>query len=105
MLGAYLACELYQAGFAVKCVQHKTGTALFENICRTFGISPGVFSWVHADILDTESLADAFRGAQIIFHCAALVKYRKQDNAALYETNVIGTRNVCNAGILCGAEA
>ncbi|MEI6846425.1 MAG: NAD-dependent epimerase/dehydratase family protein [Chlorobiaceae bacterium] len=54
---------------------------------------------VKADILDSLALIDAFKGAETVFHCAGLISYTKNFRNALYETNVLGTRNVVNACI------
>ena len=54
---------------------------------------------VRADILDPLALMDAFRGAETVFHCAGLIAYARNSRNALYETNVIGTRNVVNAAL------
>ncbi len=54
---------------------------------------------VRADILDPLALIDAFRGADTVFHCAGLISYTRNSRNALYEANVIGTRNVVNAAL------
>lgn len=54
---------------------------------------------VTADILDPLALNEAFSGAETVFHCAGLISYTKNFRNALYETNVLGTRNVVNASL------
>ena len=54
---------------------------------------------VRADILNPLALIDAFRGADTVFHCAGLIAYTRNSRNALYEANVIGTRNVVNAAL------
>jgi dihydroflavonol-4-reductase len=54
---------------------------------------------VRADILDPLALIEAFKGADTVFHCAGLIAYTNNFRNALYETNVVGTRNVVNACI------
>ena len=54
---------------------------------------------VRADIMDSLALLEAFRGADTVFHCAGLISYTRNTRNALYETNVVGTRNVINASI------
>ena len=54
---------------------------------------------VRADILDPLALNDAFKGAETVFHCAGLISYTRNFRNALYETNVLGTRNVVNASL------
>ncbi|WP_076792156.1 NAD-dependent epimerase/dehydratase family protein [Chlorobium sp. KB01] len=55
---------------------------------------------VRADILDPLALNEALRGADTVFHCAGLISYTGNFRNALYENNVVGTRNVVNACIL-----
>ena len=52
---------------------------------------------VRADIMDSLALLDAFRGADTVFHCAGFISYTRSSRRALYEANVVGTRNVVNA--------
>jgi dihydroflavonol-4-reductase len=54
---------------------------------------------VRADILDPLALIDAVKGADTVFHCAGLIAYTGNFRNALYDTNVVGTRNVVNACI------
>jgi dihydroflavonol-4-reductase len=54
---------------------------------------------VNADILDPLALTEAFRGVDTVFHCAGLIAYTKSFRNALYDTNVLGTRNVVNASL------
>ncbi|MFZ4524542.1 MAG: SDR family oxidoreductase [Chlorobium sp.] len=54
---------------------------------------------VRADILDSLALNEAFKGAGTVFHCAGLISYSRKFRNALYETNVLGTRNVVNASL------
>jgi dihydroflavonol-4-reductase len=52
---------------------------------------------VRADIHDSIAIAEAVRGAEVVFHCAGLIAYTMNFRNRLYETNVLGTRNVVNA--------
>jgi dihydroflavonol-4-reductase len=52
---------------------------------------------VRADIHDPVALAEAVRGAEVVFHCAGLIAYTMNFRNRLYDTNVLGTRNVVNA--------
>ncbi len=59
---------------------------------------------VKADILDPLALYEAFRGVDTVFHCAGLIAYTKNYRNALYDTNVLGTRNVVNASLHNGVR-
>ena len=52
---------------------------------------------VRADIHDPIAVNEAVRGAEVVFHCAGLIAYTMNFRNRLYETNVLGTRNVVNA--------
>ncbi|TLU87708.1 MAG: NAD-dependent epimerase/dehydratase family protein [Chlorobium sp.] len=54
---------------------------------------------VRADILDPLALNEAFRGVDTVFHCAGLIAYTRNFRNALYDINVLGTRNVVNASL------
>jgi nucleoside-diphosphate-sugar epimerase len=53
--------------------------------------------FVKGDILDVVFLEDAFKGVKTVFHCAALVSFRKRDFYQLMKVNGKGTANVVNA--------
>ena len=55
------------------------------------------FRWVVADILDTDSLLEIMNEPfDVVFHCAALVSFKKSDENKLIENNIEGTANVVN---------
>lgn len=60
---------------------------------------------VSADILDPLAVADVLPGADVVFHCAALVSFSRKDREHLMETNVAGTANVVNACLRTGVPA
>ena len=60
--------------------------------------------WIQGDILDKESLITAFKGAQTVFHLAALVSIDAVSAQDFHRTNVEGTRNVVDAAIECGVR-
>ena len=54
---------------------------------------------VRADLHDSLALMEAFKDVDTVFHCAGLISYTRNFRNALYDTNVLGTRNVVNAAI------
>jgi len=52
--------------------------------------------WRNADLLDTESLAEALKGATTVIHTAAQVSFNPRLKNKLFEVNEGGTRNVVN---------
>ena len=61
-------------------------------------------AWVNGDILDKESLIAAFKGAEAVFHLAALVSIDAVRAQEFHRTNVVGTRNVVEAALACGVR-
>lgn len=55
--------------------------------------------WVNGDILDKESLIDLIKGYEQVYHSAALISFNPSDKQKMFETNVIGTRNIVDACI------
>jgi dihydroflavonol-4-reductase len=52
------------------------------------------YETVECDVLDRRAVRRAMKGVERVFHCAGLVSMRREDEDALYEVNVRGTRTV-----------
>ena len=60
-------------------------------------------SWKNADMLDTDALVEAFSGEiDAVFHCAAMISFKRKDRNAMMENNIMGTGNVVNTCIKLG---
>jgi len=77
-------------------------------------------SWVVADVCDTDALVEAFSGEAFsgeafsgeveafsgeidaVFHCAAMVSFKRKDRNAMMENNIQGTANVVNTCLKLG---
>jgi len=55
--------------------------------------------WVKGDVEDADDMYELTEGADIVFHCAAIVSYHKKDASRMLEVNINGTKNVVNACI------
>jgi dihydroflavonol-4-reductase len=53
--------------------------------------------WIKGDVLDLISLEEALEGVDYVYHCAAIVSFKKSDKEILYKTNIEGTKNLVNA--------
>jgi dihydroflavonol-4-reductase len=95
LLGANLAIELLRAGHAVRGTRRAT-----SDVSHLDGIA---IEWVDAGLDDPARLADAFRGADVVFHCAAQVGVTRNASAAMISSNVEGTRHVLEAVKRAGA--
>jgi len=58
--------------------------------------------WRNADLLDTESLAEALKGATTVIHTAAQVSFNPRSKNKLFQVNEGGTRNVVNVCLAQG---
>jgi len=56
------------------------------------------------DVRDADAVWRAVEGCAQIYHCAALVSTVDRDHQALFDCNVLGTRNVLRAALAAGAE-
>ncbi|MFL5811752.1 MAG: SDR family NAD(P)-dependent oxidoreductase [Flavisolibacter sp.] len=98
-LGSYIIQNLVQKGISVRAIRRSKKLPFY--------ISKEIFDkveFVDADILDTESLADAMKGINTIIHSAAIVSFAKQERHKMYQVNVEGTANVINAASENGVQ-
>jgi nucleoside-diphosphate-sugar epimerase len=54
-------------------------------------------TWRDADILDPVSLQEALHDVTHVVHAAAIVSFNPRQQKAIYNVNVLGTRNIVNA--------
>ncbi len=59
---------------------------------------------VRGDVRDRRSLDAAFRGAEIVYHLAAVISITGDRGGLVAATNVEGTRHVAAAAGACGAR-
>jgi dihydroflavonol-4-reductase len=86
LLGANLAIALLQAGHRVICT-HRASSRIDH--LQDFPIE-----WKEADVTDEEALFRACQGADVLFHCAAVVQMFRHPTPLMQRTNVEGTRHI-----------
>jgi dihydroflavonol-4-reductase len=59
---------------------------------------------VEGDVRDFDSLVNAFKGADVVYHLAAYISISKSDWPLLEAVNINGTRNVIKACRNCGVQ-
>ena len=92
-VGNVIVKGLLARGRTVKALMRKTSdNAVFTGLEVEKAIG---------DILDTDSLIEAFRGADVVFHSAAVISIMPGRNKLIHKTNVVGTQNVIEACIKC----
>jgi dihydroflavonol-4-reductase len=94
LLGGNLAVLLRERGAEVRATRR--GSTRVDHL-DGHGIE-----WVDADLGSATSLAEAFAGADVVFHCAAAVDIKRTITRELVRSNVDGTRNVLAAARAIG---
>lgn len=96
LLGGNLAGHL--AGEGHEVIATKRGSS------KTSHLDEFDIDWVDASLDDVDSLARAFDGADVVFHCAAAVSVQYEVRPWIYAANVNGTKNVLDAVRQSGAK-
>ncbi len=96
MIGVYICRSLLKAGARVRGVVRNPDKAGF---LRDEGVT-----FAKADLLDRDSLTDAFRGADAIVSNAALYSITNHRWEANYKANKEGTENVFDAAAEAGVK-
>lgn len=89
-LGSELVRQLLQQGKPVRALK------------RASSIIPAILSehtsidWRVGDVLDYYALREAMEGITDVYHCAALISFRKEDKKKMLKVNVEGTAHLVN---------
>lgn len=89
LLGGNLAVELIAQGHQVRATRRGS--------TKIAHLEAHPIAWVSAELEDAGALEAAFRGADVVFHCAAQVSIQRKVTPALKSANVDGTRHVLDA--------
>lgn len=93
LLGSSIIRNLIDCGEKVIAIKRKeSDTSLLNDIGHKI-------TWRDADILDTVALNEVVNDVDVIIHAAGMVSFQRRDKNKLYETNVVGTRNIINASL------
>jgi dihydroflavonol-4-reductase len=60
--------------------------------------------WVQGDLSEPETYVTELKNVKTIIHNAALVSFRRSDADAIYQANVVGTRNLAQAALDAGCK-
>ncbi len=107
-LGAHLVMSLLEAGHTPVAIKRSNANLdEFTAIAKyRLGHAPQLLDkvkWIEADITDILSLDEAFKDAEYVFHCAAVVAF-KGNSTNMFKVNVEGTANVVNACLKTGVK-
>jgi len=95
-IGSNLTRTLIEKGYEVKILLRKK--AVTKNVQ---GLPVEIF---YGDILDTHSLLKAMKGADYVFHVAALFTFWYPSRDFIYKVNVEGTKNVMECAMKTGVK-
>ena len=102
LLGTHVLLELLSRGKEIRAIKRSTSDLEMVRSVFKFYLKDKAESefnkivWVDGDLNDIVSLDDAMKGCSIVYHCAALVSFKKRDFKKLIKVNKEGTRNVVN---------
>jgi dihydroflavonol-4-reductase len=88
-VGANLVEAATQHGWRARALRRKTSSL---KALEGLSCEPAV-----GDVMDYDSLVEAMRGVDVVFHAAAVADYWRSGPERMYHVNVEGTRNVLKA--------
>lgn len=102
LLGTHVLAELTKRGHSIRALRRKNSD--ISNVEKVFAFYFGPeadsllkkITWVEGDITDVVSLEKGMKGCDVVYHCAALVSFKRRDFKKLIKLNKEGTANVVN---------
>ena len=95
-IGSHITRKLLEKGKEVKVLVRKTS--------NTKNIDNLDIEKVYGDVLDVESLKNAFKGCDTLFHTAGFVSFKKADYKKMEDINVKGADNVLSTAVDAGVS-
>ncbi len=102
LLGSHLLYSLVNSGKPVRAI--KRASSDISEVKKVFSYysksAEDLFSkieWLNADILDLESLDEAFRDITNVYHAAAMISFDPRDKKRMIHNNQSGTANIVDA--------
>ncbi len=95
-LGSHITRKLVQRGERVRILLRKTS--------RTSNINGIDAEMAYGDVLDIDSIKEALKGCETLYHVAGFVSSKKADYKKMEDINVRGTVNVLSAALKAGVK-
>jgi dihydroflavonol-4-reductase len=95
-VGSHLVRVLLERGGQVRCLVRRTS--------RLDNLKELPVEFLAGDLRDIDSLRQAAKGCQVVYHCAADYRLWSKDPAEMYQSNVEGSNNVMQAAFDEGVE-
>ena len=99
-LGSNLLRRLLRGGHEVVALAQENA----NNKGLTEGLNGSPVRIVYGDLRDPSSFAEAMKGCEQAYHAAAMIVTTPRGERTIYETNVVGTRNVLAAARAAGVR-
>jgi len=103
LLGSHLLQQLTFKGEKVRAIYRDKSKIQQVKQLFDFYKSPknqyDLIEWVECDVLDVVTLNELMQGIDEVYHCAAMVSFRKKDYNLMLRTNRQGTANVVNCAL------
>lgn len=96
-VGSHLVAYLSAQGLQVRALYNNTPPS--DKLQALKGVS-----WQQCDLLDVYDVEDAMKDVGEIYHCAAIVSFKKSDKEQLLHFNVESTANVVNEALEQGVR-
>lgn len=97
LLGSHLAKEFYGTGEIHGLKRKNSKTDLLGELAQKI-------TWHEGDVMDYQSLEEAFTDMDLIIHAAGLVSFSNKDKEQLLKVNHEGTANVVNVMLEKGIQ-
>ncbi len=102
LVGSHLLFDLVSRGEHVRALKRKNSNidrvkTIFSYFSEDYSTLFNRIEWVEGDITDQFSLIDVLKDISQVYHCSALVSFKKSDKKRLHEINVEGTRNLVDS--------
>ena len=103
LVGSHLIFDLIKEGLEIRAIRRSS-----SNIKTLYDLAPyynisheqlDKIDWVEVSLQDPIALEESMKNCHWVFHCAAMVSFSPGDKDALFETNIVGTRNLVNAAL------
>ena len=99
MVGSYLLRYLIQDGFTSIRAMKRASSPM--DLVQTVADQ---VEWVECDLLDVIGLEEVIQGIDLIYHCAALISFKRSEITKMMAINKEGTANLVNVALHLGIE-
>ncbi len=109
LTGSHLLYELTKLGYTVRATKRSSSSLDFvRNIFLLYTTNADEqlkhIEWIDADLIDYNSLLDATKGVETVYHTGAIVSFNPKDAESIGETNIRGTANLVDACVQNGVN-